>query len=52
MLKRLFKRYCKECKFFLNEDIYGHGYCELDNKERICSQLCEILPKYELNKKG
>ena len=37
---------CRECKFFLNEDIDGYGYCKLSNKERRCSQLCEGL-EYE-----
>ncbi len=35
--------YCGECKFFLNEDADGYGYCKLSNKERRCSLLCEGL---------
>ncbi len=37
------KQYCGEYKHFLNEDIYGHGYCEAFNEERICGQLCKNL---------
>ena len=35
------KKYCGECEHFLHEDIYGHGYCETFNEERICGQLCK-----------
>ena len=37
------KQYCGECKHFLNEDIYGNGYCETFNEERICGQVCKNL---------
>lgn len=37
------KQYCGECKHFLNEDIYGNGYCETFNEGRICGQLCKNL---------
>ena len=37
------KQYCGECKHFLNEDIYGNGYCETFNVRRICGQLCRNL---------
>ena len=34
---------CGKCKFFLNKDADGYGYCKLSNKERRCSLLCEGL---------
>lgn len=37
------KKYCGECEHFLHEDIYGNGYCETLNEERICGQLCKHL---------
>ena len=37
------KKYCGECEHFLHEDIYGNGYCETFNEERICGQLCKHL---------
>lgn len=43
--------YCGECKFFLNEDADGYGYCKLRNKERRCSQFCEGL-ECECKNKG
>ena len=42
--------YCGECKFFLNEDVDGYGYCKLSNKERRCSQFCEDLECERKNK--
>ena len=41
--KGMKKQYCGECKHFLNEDIYGNGYCETFNEERTCGQLCKHL---------
>lgn len=33
---------CSECKFFINEDSFGSGWCELHQKKAFCENgACE-----------
>ena len=34
-------RYCGECKYFLDEDECGYGYCKMFDEERKCNRLCK-----------
>ena len=35
------ERYCGNCHWFCNEDVYGVGWCSNNEHESSCDQVCD-----------
>lgn len=41
MAEKKEKKYCGNCHWFGNEDVYGVGWCSNNEHESSCDQVCD-----------